>query len=38
MNDSITSISPTDFAPAWWTMADLTGNEVDVSTVAQRDG
>jgi 4a-hydroxytetrahydrobiopterin dehydratase len=26
-----------DFAPAWWTLADAYGNEVDVATVSQRD-
>ena len=26
-----------DFAPAWWTLADAAGNEVDVSTTAARD-
>ena len=26
-----------DFAPAWWTLADKYGNEVDVATVAYRD-
>ena len=25
------------FAPAWWTLADPAGNEVDVSTVSHRD-
>jgi 4a-hydroxytetrahydrobiopterin dehydratase len=24
-------------APSWWTLADAEGNEIDVSTVAQRD-
>ena len=27
-----------DFAPAWWTLADAYGNEVDIATVAYRDG
>jgi 4a-hydroxytetrahydrobiopterin dehydratase len=27
-----------DYAPAWWTLADKYGNEVDVATVAHRDG
>ena len=26
-----------DFAPAWWTLADAAGNEVDIATVLQRD-
>ena len=26
-----------DFAPAWWTLADAAGNEVDISTTAARD-
>jgi 4a-hydroxytetrahydrobiopterin dehydratase len=26
-----------DFAPAWWTLADAYGNEVDVATVKYRD-
>jgi 4a-hydroxytetrahydrobiopterin dehydratase len=26
-----------DYAPAWWTLADKYGNEVDVATVAHRD-
>jgi 4a-hydroxytetrahydrobiopterin dehydratase len=26
-----------DFAPAWWTLADAAGNEVDVSSAASRD-
>jgi 4a-hydroxytetrahydrobiopterin dehydratase len=26
-----------DFAPAWWTLADAYGNEVDVATVSHRD-
>jgi 4a-hydroxytetrahydrobiopterin dehydratase len=26
-----------DYAPAWWTLADAAGNEVDVSTTAFRD-
>jgi 4a-hydroxytetrahydrobiopterin dehydratase len=26
-----------DFAPAWWTLADSAGNEVDISTTAARD-
>lgn len=26
-----------DFAPAWWTLADRYGNEVDIATVAYRD-
>ena len=26
-----------DFAPAWWTLADAYGNEVDVATIAHRD-
>jgi 4a-hydroxytetrahydrobiopterin dehydratase len=26
-----------DYAPAWWTLADKYGNEVDVATVAYRD-
>lgn len=25
-----------DFAPAWWTLADAAGNEVDISTTLQR--
>jgi hypothetical protein len=25
-----------EFAPAWWTLADAAGNEVDVSTIASR--
>lgn len=27
-----------DYAPAWWTLADKYGNEVDVGTIAYRDG
>ncbi len=26
-----------DYAPAWWTLADKYGNEIDVATVAYRD-
>ena len=26
-----------DFAPAWWTLADAAGNEVDISTTRARD-
>jgi 4a-hydroxytetrahydrobiopterin dehydratase len=26
-----------DYAPAWWTLADAYGNEVDVATIAYRD-
>jgi 4a-hydroxytetrahydrobiopterin dehydratase len=26
-----------DFAPAWWTLADVAGNEVDIATVLERD-
>jgi 4a-hydroxytetrahydrobiopterin dehydratase len=26
-----------DFAPAWWTLADSAGNEVDISTTRARD-
>lgn len=26
-----------EFAPNWWTLADAAGNEVDISTVKQRD-
>ena len=26
-----------DYAPAWWTLADAYGNEIDVSTSAYRD-
>ncbi len=26
-----------DFAPAWWTLADAAGNEVDIATVQGRD-
>lgn len=26
-----------DFAPAWWTLADAAGNEVDIATVKTRD-
>ena len=26
-----------DYAPAWWTLADAYGNEVDVATVEYRD-
>jgi len=26
-----------DYAPAWWTLADGAGNEVDISTTASRD-
>ena len=26
-----------DYAPAWWTLADRYGNEIDVATVAYRD-
>ena len=26
-----------DYAPAWWTLADKYGNEVDVATIAYRD-
>ena len=26
-----------DYAPAWWTLADEYGNEVDVATIAYRD-
>jgi 4a-hydroxytetrahydrobiopterin dehydratase len=25
------------FAPAWWTLADAAGNEVDIATVLERD-
>ena len=25
------------FAPAWWTLADAAGNEVDVATTETRD-
>lgn len=27
-----------DYAPAWWTLADKYGNEVDIGTSAYRDG
>ena len=27
-----------DYAPAWWTLADAYGNEIDVATIAYRDG
>jgi hypothetical protein len=26
-----------DRAPMWWTLADAAGNEVDISTVENRD-
>jgi 4a-hydroxytetrahydrobiopterin dehydratase len=26
-----------DRAPAWWTLADAAGNEIDVATVQTRD-
>jgi 4a-hydroxytetrahydrobiopterin dehydratase len=26
-----------DFAPAWWTLADAAGNEIDIATVKSRD-
>ena len=26
-----------DFAPSWWTLADAAGNEVDISSVQNRD-
>ena len=26
-----------DYAPAWWTLADKYGNEIDIATVAYRD-
>jgi len=26
-----------DFAPSWWTLADASGNEADVATIANRD-
>jgi 4a-hydroxytetrahydrobiopterin dehydratase len=26
-----------DFAPAWWTLADVSGNEADVATIRDRD-
>jgi 4a-hydroxytetrahydrobiopterin dehydratase len=26
-----------DFAPAWWTLADAYGNEIDVATISHRD-
>ena len=26
-----------DYAPAWWTLADRYGNEIDIATVAYRD-
>jgi hypothetical protein len=26
-----------DYAPAWWTLADAAGNEVDISTTRTRD-
>jgi len=26
-----------DYAPAWWTLADAYGNEVDVATISHRD-
>jgi hypothetical protein len=26
-----------EFAPAWWTLADAAGNEVDVATTKGRD-
>jgi 4a-hydroxytetrahydrobiopterin dehydratase len=25
------------FAPAWWTLADAAGNEVDIATTTGRD-
>jgi len=27
-----------DYAPAWWTLADKYGNEIDIATIAYRDG
>jgi 4a-hydroxytetrahydrobiopterin dehydratase len=27
-----------EFAPAWWTLADLAGNEADIATMGSRDG
>jgi 4a-hydroxytetrahydrobiopterin dehydratase len=27
-----------DYAPAWWTLADKYGNEIDVASIAYRDG
>jgi len=26
-----------DYAPAWWTLADSAGNEVDIATISSRD-
>ena len=26
-----------DFAPAWWTLADAYGNEIDIATISHRD-
>jgi 4a-hydroxytetrahydrobiopterin dehydratase len=26
-----------EFAPAWWTLADVAGNEVDIATPMSRD-
>ena len=26
-----------DFAPAWWTLADVAGNEADIATIKSRD-
>jgi 4a-hydroxytetrahydrobiopterin dehydratase len=26
-----------EFAPAWWTLADAAGNEVDIATMLSRD-
>jgi 4a-hydroxytetrahydrobiopterin dehydratase len=26
-----------DYAPAWWTLADAAGNEVDIFTTKSRD-
>jgi 4a-hydroxytetrahydrobiopterin dehydratase len=26
-----------DQAPAWWTLADAAGNEIDIATIKSRD-
>jgi len=26
-----------EFAPAWWTLADAAGNEVDIATIESRE-
>ena len=30
-------MSPHEFAPAWWTLADAAGNEADIATTKGRD-